>query len=70
MIGNGQAPHGWMPKNNVATSLVIKFVTQLAERFDRIDTGTNGQLAHAGISTTSSVIGKGTGSLCFLRLTR
>ncbi len=52
----------------VTSSLVIEFVADSCKRFDYGLTRKDGQFAH--MSITSSVMGGGTGSLCFLRLSR
>src|SRR5713226_8526547 len=49
---------------------MIHFVAQLLKNADGVLAGANGQAAHAGISTISSLMGGGTGSPCFLRLAR
>src|SRR6266511_2115093 len=70
MIGNSQTPTRWMPQDDVAASLVVHFVTEFSESFDRVCTGTDRQAVHTGTSTISSVMPPGIGSPCFLRLAR
>lgn len=68
VVGHREASHGGMAQNNVAACLVIDFLTHLAKGANDVRAGAHRQLAHAGTSTTSSVTGRGTGSLCFFKL--
>src|SRR5437762_13923802 len=70
MIWHREPAHLRMAQDNVAAGLMIHLVTQLFKSANSILAGANGQAAHAGISTISSLMGGGTGSLCFLRLAR
>lgn len=70
VIRHGQPAARSVAKNDIAAGLVIHDVTDALERLDRVRAGTDGQAAHAGISTISSVIPGGIGSPCFLRLAR
>jgi hypothetical protein len=52
----------------VAAGLMVHLITDLAEGFDNLCAGTDGQPAHTETSTISSATGLGMGSLCFSRL--
>ena len=59
-----------MSQDDVAAGLMVDLVSHFLEHADSVLAGADGQAAHADTSTTSSVIGGGIGSLCFLRLAR
>src|ERR1700691_3739870 len=59
-----------MAQNDMAGSLMVHLVAHLLKSADGLLAGANGQAAHAGISTISSLMGGGVGSPCFLRLAR
>ena len=59
-----------MAKNDVAARLVVNDVTDLFKGPNRLSAGSHRQLAHVGISTVSSQIDGGIGSLCLRRLSR
>src|SRR2546425_4909809 len=70
VVGNGQPAARWVTQNNMAAGLMVHFITEFAEGFDRVCTGTDGQAAHTKTSTISSATGLGIGSLCFSKLWR
>ena len=59
-----------VPQDQVAAGLMIQLVSELPKRAQCLLSGADRQTAHVATSTTSSVIGSGTGSPCFLRLAR
>ena len=70
VVGNGEATARGMTLDDVAAGLVVSFVTDLAEGFDGVSTGTDREAAHTVTSMISSVMGLGRGSPCFSRLWR
>ena len=70
MIGHSESAHLRVAQDDVAAGLMIYRVAHFLEGADGLLPGANGQAAHAGISTISSLMGDGTGSPCFLRLAR
>lgn len=68
MVRYGQTALVGMTHNDVAAGLMVHHLPQLAEGLDGISSGTDWQVAHYPTSTISSVMGRGIGSPCFLRL--
>lgn len=57
-----------VPEDHVAATLAVERVAERTERFHDRAAGDGGELPHAQTSTSSSVIGGGTGSPCSSRL--
>ena len=57
-----------VPEDHVAATLAVERVAERTERFHDRAAGDGGALPHAQTSTSSSVIGGGTGSPCSSRL--
>ena len=72
MVGNGEAPvrRDRLPHDDVAATLMVELVAEFTQRLDHIAAGNTRQVAHTVTSTTSSVMGAGTGSAWALRLSR
>jgi hypothetical protein len=70
MVGNGEASVRWggVPKNDVATVLIILFVSDLSECLDCLAARYHRQLHPLATSMTSSRMLGGNGSPCFRRL--
>src|ERR1700733_703047 len=59
VIWNGEAAHLRMTKNDMTASLMIHLIAHFLKSADGVLAGANGQAAHAGISTISSLMGGG-----------
>ena len=70
VIGHRQSATRSVAQDDVAAGLMVHRVADAAESLDRVCARTDGKAAHAGISTISSVMPRGIGSPCFLRLAR
>lgn len=70
VIRDGQTATRRMAQDDVAAGLVVHRVADTDESFDRVRARTNGKAAHAGTSMISSLMPRGTGSPCCLRLAR
>jgi len=72
VVRDGQAPvRGILvAEDDVATGLTIFAVADLGECSQRLSAGDDRETRYIAISTISSLIGGGIGSLCFFRLSR
>jgi hypothetical protein len=70
MVWNGEASLPWVgvPKNDVATVLLVEFVPDLSECLDCLAARNYWQLHPLATSITSSRMLGGNGSPCFRRL--
>ena len=72
VVRNRQAPMGRcrVPKNDVASGLMVDRVAHLLKRLDRGPAGRYREPGHTATSTISSDMDGGTGSPCLARLAR
>ena len=72
MVRNGEPSVRWLcaAENDMAPGLVVLFIADLPKGLGCLSSGDNGQSAQTVTSTVSSMIGGGTGSSCFARLSR